>query len=90
MIVSLLRRRLYDVAAVFYTAVRYDGNIVFCRCTGNVIDSGNLRHADARYHACGADGPRTDADLDSVGAALIRASAASAVAILPGDKRQSG
>ena len=36
------------------------------RRLGRAFDRGQLRHADARHHAGGADGARPDADLDGV------------------------
>ena len=38
--------------------------------SGHVVDRGDLRHADARDDAGGADGARADADLHRVGAGL--------------------
>src|SRR5690606_8110989 len=37
---------------------------------GDVVDRGDLGHADTGHDARGADGARADADLDGVGAGL--------------------
>ena len=39
---------------------------------GDVGDRGDLRHADTRDHACGADRARADADLDGIGASIAQ------------------
>ena len=50
---------------------------------GNVLDGGDLGHADTRDDAGGANRAGADADLDRVGAEIDEARAASAVAMLP-------
>ena len=58
------------------------GTSVFKRVR-DVRHRGDLRHADTRDDARGADGARADADLDAVDARFDETRAASAVATLP-------
>ena len=62
--------RLGEVAGILDAAVadrRHAGGMAGL---GGLDDRGELRHADARHHAGGADRARADADLDGVGAGI--------------------
>jgi hypothetical protein len=51
-------------------AVGDDRDIVLLRRLDRFEQRGELRHADARHNAGGADGARTNADLDRIGAGI--------------------
>src|SRR3954469_10864902 len=59
---------LRDVAGVAHAAIGDEGHARFLERRGDVLDRSDLRHADARNNARGADRAGTDADLDAIGA----------------------
>jgi hypothetical protein len=76
--------RLGDVARVADAAVGDDGHAAAGQRRRDVVDRGDLRHADARDDARGADRAGADAHLHRVGAGLDQARAAAPpVAMLP-------
>ena len=57
------RDRFGDIARVLDPAIGDDGHVVTLRDRGALVNGGNLRHADARHDARGADGSRPDSDF---------------------------
>src|SRR5438270_3761260 len=62
--------RLREVAGKLDAAIRDHRDPGFAAFRDRVDDRGELRDADPRHHAGRADRPRTDADLDRIGAGL--------------------
>src|SRR5882672_3568542 len=62
--------RFRDIARIADAAIGDERHARARQRFGDVLDSGDLRHADAGDDARGADRPRPDADLDAVGAVI--------------------
>src|SRR5207302_9146255 len=77
--------RLGDVARVAHAAVGDERHADLFERRGHVLDRGDLRHADARDDARGADRAGADADLHAVRAVLDERSRAIARADIAAD-----
>ena len=75
--------RLGQIARIFDAAIGDHRHARLPRFRHRIHDRGELRHADARDDARGADRARADADLDGIGARIDQRLRASAVATLP-------
>ncbi len=80
------RERLGDIARVAHAAVGDQGHVGLGERLGDILDRGDLRHADAGHDARGADRAGTDADLHAVGAVVDQRAGAVAGADIAADQ----